>query len=153
MKIIAAAVFVLVAVSHGAEFSVTVPFSADELTIEREGLFTSVHMPGAPSVLTPGSPALPVMPVRVAVPTGNRVTELRITSETWERLPGRYEIQPASGCVPISAGIEHTQSLPDPDIYSRDTWFPRQTAVLSSSSVYWGSQLRMSPSILCGGTL
>lgn len=138
MKIITAAVFVLVAASHGAEFSVTVPFSSAELRIEREGLFTSVHIPGAPSVLTPGSPALPIMPVRVAVPTGNRVTELRITSESWERLPGRYEIQPASGCVPISAGIEHTQSLPNPDIYSRDTWFPLNTAVLSSSSVYWG---------------
>ena len=52
------------------ELSVTVPFSGADLNIAREGFYTSVSIPGMPSMFSPGTPALPIMPVRVALPTG-----------------------------------------------------------------------------------
>ena len=118
--------------------TVEVPFERGDLRIEREGLFTSVYIPGMPSMLTPGTPALPTVPVKIALPTGCRAHGLIVRSIEWETVPGRFDIQPASGCVPISAGAEQTQALPDPDIYSRDGWFPDSPVHLSNSSVFWG---------------
>lgn len=91
-----------------------------------------------PSILTVGAPALPVMPVKIALPTGCRATSVDVASVSWETLPGVYDVQPSSGCVPISSDIQHVQALPDPHIYSRDAWFPQAPVQLASSSVYWG---------------
>ncbi|PIE53310.1 hypothetical protein CSA37_01875 [Candidatus Fermentibacteria bacterium] len=132
--------FVLLAgaVCLAGEFTVSVPVQNAALNVEREGLFTSVTIPGMPSIFAEGSPSLPLMPVRIALPTGCRATSVTVSTQTWENLPGRYDIQPASGCVPISAGIDQTQAKPDAHIYSTNAYYPGTVAELSNSSVFWG---------------
>ncbi len=123
------------------ELTVSVPLQGTDLNIQREGLFTSVTIPGMLSVFNEGSPALPIMPVRIALPTGCRATDIQVTGVEWETVSGRFEIQPASGCVPISAGYDQVQAEPDPHIYNRDEYYPGHVAALASSSVYWGIPL------------
>lgn len=124
--------------ANAGELTVSVSFDSAELNITREGLYTAVTIPNMPSMFSPGTPALPIMPVRIALPTGCSATSIRISDENWIYLSGRFEVQPSSGCVPISAGIDHVQAEPDQHIYSRDSYFPALSAVLTSSSVYWG---------------
>lgn len=125
-------------VCHAGELTVSVPFQGSDLRVESEGLFTSVTLPDMPSVMVQGAPALPVMPVRIALPTGCAATSVDVASISWETIPGCYDVQPSSGCVPISAGIDQVQSLPDPHIYGRDAWFPGSPVQLVNSSVFWG---------------
>jgi hypothetical protein len=138
MKTIISMLFCVVFLASAGQLSVTVPFDDTDLSITREGMYTAVTMPGLPGMFTAGVPALPVMPVKIALPTGCSATVIKVTSENWETVSGRYEVQPSSGCVPISAGVSHVQALPDQNIYSRDSYFPSLSAQLASSSVYWG---------------
>ncbi len=124
--------------AYAGELTVSVPFDASGISISREGLYTSVTMYNTPSMFSVGAPALPVMPVKIALPTGCSATGIRVSNEEWETVVGRYELQPSSGCVPISVGIEQVQALPDQHIYSRNSFFPDEPAVLTSSSVLWG---------------
>lgn len=138
MKTLLSVILCCVFLASAGELTVSVPFDGTDLNITREGLYTAVYISGMPSMFTPGTPALPIMPVRIALPTGCSATRIEVSDENWETLSGRYEVQPSSGCVPISAGIDHVQAEPDQHIYSRDSYFPAMPAVLTSSSVYWG---------------
>jgi len=138
MKTLLSGLFCFVFLASAGELSVSVPFNSTDLNITREGMYTAVTIPGMPGMFTEGVPALPVMPVRIALPTGCSATGIEVTGENWETLSGRYEVQPSSGCVPISAGAVQTQSQPDRHIYSRDSYFPALSAQLASSGVYWG---------------
>ncbi len=130
--------FLLSLILFAGELSVVVPFDSANLNITREGMYTAVTIPNMPSMFTPGTPALPIMPVRIALPTGCKATDVEIIDENWEDIPGRFEVQPSSGCVPISAGATQVQAEPNSRIYTRDSFFPVTSTVLTSSSVYWG---------------
>ena len=141
MKTLLSVLLFCVFLASAGVLTVEVPFNAADLNIAREGLYTSVTIDNMPSMFSPGTPALPIMPVRIALPTGCSATGIKVSDENWETLSGRYEVQPSSGCVPISAGIDHAQAEPDQHIYSRNSYFPSASAVLTSSSVYWGIPL------------
>lgn len=120
------------------EFTVTVPFDQDAVRITREGMYDAVSVPGLPTVFTEGAPWLPLMPVKIAMPTGCIATGIEVTNADYTTLPGAFDIQPANAPVPISVPMDHSQAMPDPRFYDRDTAFPAREAVLTSSSVYWG---------------
>ena len=132
------AVLLLVAIAAAGEFTVTVPFDQEGLRITREGMYDAVSVPGLPTVFTEGAPWLPLMPVRIALPTGCIATGIEVVAADYTTLPGAYDIQPANAPVPLSVPVDHTQAMPDPRFYERDTAFPAREAVLTSSSLYWG---------------
>jgi len=138
MRTLLIGLFAAVFICSAGELTLSVPFDISELNVRSEGLFTSVFISGMPSIFTEGSPALPVMPVKIALPTGCRASSVEVIEENWETVPGRYDIQPSSGCVQISSGVDHVQAEPDMHIYSRDSYFPSAAAQLASSGVFWG---------------
>lgn len=129
------------ALALAGEFTVSVTFDRADVLIEREGVYDAVAVPGLPSVATPGAPMLPLMPVKIALPTGCGATRVEVLSSSYTTLPGSFNIQPACASVPISAPLDFVQTLPDPMFYGRDRAFPADQAVLTGSSVFWGIPL------------
>ena len=126
------------ALAAAGEVTVTVPFSTSDVSLVQEGVYTAVVAEGLPVIPTEGVPCLPVMPVRVALPTGCAARGLSVVSASYETLPGGYDIMPANEPVPLSAEMDYIQAEPDPEIYGRSSYFPENTATLHGSSVYWG---------------
>ncbi len=126
------------ALAAGGNFTVTVLFDQSDISLSEEGIYTAVTASGLPAISTSGVPSLPVMPVRVAMPTGCVATEIRVVSADYEILRGGYDIMPANEPVPLSVEMDYCQAAPDEEIYTRSSYFPRTQAALHSSSVYWG---------------
>ncbi len=123
------------------ELTVTVPFDGSTVNLSREGIYDGVSADGLPYIAYEGAPCLPIMPVRVALPTGCRATGIEVTDAEYSELTGCYDVMPASEPVPLSAPAEYVQAAPDPGIYSLSEYYPRRVATLHGSSVWWGLPL------------
>jgi len=127
-----------VSIAVGGEFTVTIPFNQSDISLVQEGIYTAVTAEGLPYISTGGAPCLPIMPVRVAMPTGCAATRIEVVGADYKTLTGGFDIMPANEPVPISVVMDYRQTPPDEEIYSRSDYFPRADAALHSSSVYWG---------------
>jgi hypothetical protein len=141
MKVAGFCVLFLFALGIAGEFTVTIPFDPGTVRITREGSYDAVEVPGLPTVFTEGAPRLPVMPAKVALPTGSAAVSIEIVRADYTTLAGAYNIQPATASIPISLAMDHVQAPPDSRFYDRDRAFPVHEAVLTSSSVFWGIPL------------
>jgi len=128
----------IVSVAAAGELTVTVPFDAADLTLSAEGVYTAVSAEGLPFINTGGAPCLPMMPVRVALPTGCAATGLEVVDADYDFLPGGFDVMPASEPVPLSVEMDYRQADPDRHIYSRGGFYPSSMAALHGSSVWWG---------------
>ena len=128
----------LAAAALAGELTVTIPFDAGQVQLSTEGVYTGVAVPGMPSISIEGLPCLPLVPVRVAIPTGCRATSMEVVDVSWTDLPGFYDVMPANEPVPISVEMDYVQALPDEHVYSRDAWFPGSPVTLRDSGVLWG---------------
>ena len=63
----------------------TIPFDAADVQFQDMGPYTAVNVPGALPITRPGAPALPVITVRVALPTGCSASDVTVTDVTDER--------------------------------------------------------------------
>lgn len=141
MKALLSVLLVLATAASSGELTVTIPFDPGTVSVTREGMFDAVEVPGLPFVFTEGAPCLPLMPVRIALPTGCSATGIQVLAADYTTLPGAYSIQPTTAPVPISIQSEHRQAQEDPRFYGRDTPFPAREALLTSSGVFWGIPL------------
>ena len=130
--------FVIAAFSVAGELTVTVPFDRADVSLTSEGIYTAVTASRLPYIIHEGAPCLPIMPVRIALPTGCSATGIEVVVADYTNLIGGYDVMPANEPVPLSVEANHVQASPDPEIYGRDTPYPLRMASLHSSSVYWG---------------
>jgi hypothetical protein len=133
--------FLLIAAASLAaagELTVTVPFDGGEVALSAEGIYTAVTVDGLPFIMEEGAPCLPMIPVRVALPTGCAATGLEVIDADYTVLTGGYDVMPASEPVPLSVEMDYQQAAPDMHIYRRDTFYPSTAAALHGSSVWWG---------------
>lgn len=138
MRATALLALVCVVAAAAGELTVTVPFDRSEVELTEEGLYTVVAVGNLPNIVKEGSPYLPVMPVRVALPTGCRATGIEVIDASYHDLYGCYDVLPANEPVPLSVEMDYVQAPPNPDIYNRSTYFPSSMAAFHSSSVWWG---------------
>ena len=107
-----------------------------------------LEVPGASLHASPGAPLLPVRPLRLALPPGQRVVAVELEQVRSEMLAGRWQIAPAQHPVPLSAKIRPAPTLPDPAIYGADQpvparWF--ESAGVQSSRGYRVLTVRLHP--------
>jgi hypothetical protein len=116
----------------------TIPFDPSSVSLEQDGIFTAPSFTGMSLIEAEGQPRLPVMPARIALPTGCIATSVDVVDAVYAAVPGRHRIAPAGPLVPFSFMGQAVPAAPDQHIYSRDGAFPLQTCELSSSGVVWG---------------
>ncbi|MEN8207998.1 MAG: C25 family cysteine peptidase [Candidatus Fermentibacteria bacterium] len=131
-------IFFATAFAAAGEFTVTVPFDQTSISLTEEGIYTAVTVEGLPYITTSGAPCLPIMPVRVAMPTGCIATHIEVVNADYRALRGGYDVMPANEPVPLSVEMDYRQAEPDEHIYSRSSYYPENRVALHSSSVYWG---------------
>ncbi|MEO0022126.1 MAG: C25 family cysteine peptidase [candidate division WOR-3 bacterium] len=102
----------------------TLEFSPTELSITSVNGYDVVQLKNAGSVTEPGKPALPVVPVNVAVPANATVTGIEVIPLATEELAGSYRVHPAQEPVVLSAKSQPGFVPPDPQIYTRSEPFP-----------------------------
>jgi len=115
------------AVRHVVDFSArTVRF----MPAGPDGMET-VLMDGTRSSQVPGAPALPVLTLRVALPPGMTVEQVRLVDIRSETLPGRHLIAPADRPPVIGDGpLSPLPADPDPAIYRSKSPWPAEPVIL-----------------------
>ena len=137
-------IFILVviasATAFAGELTVTVPFDGSTVTMTEFAGYTTVTSPATYPLSIIGAPALPVLPVQVALPTESRAVSVTVVNASYSPLRGRYNILPAVEQVPLSLmdGASIPMPRPDPGIYNSTQTFPGAIARLEDSSVLLG---------------
>lgn len=117
---------------------VAIPFDPSSVSLAQNGVFTAPRIPGMSLIEVEGQPCLPVMPVRIALPTGCRAVSLEVLDARYSTVMGEYHISPSGPLVPLAMMDEAIPILPDRHIYSQDAPFPFQACEFGGSSVVWG---------------
>jgi hypothetical protein len=139
MRFLLSAVLLLAAVPLAAsELTVDIPFDQSRVSLEDAGPYTRVSVQGLPSYHGEGLPALPMMPVRVALPTGCRALGAEVVEAEYTSLRGSHEVMPAAAPVPFSVQQEVTPVEPDPHIYEGDVTFPMSRIEFRGSGPFMG---------------
>ena len=140
MKFAALLTLITVSLAMAGEFTVNIPFSASDVTINQMGNYTAVTISGTPSIGRIGAPSLPVINTPIALPAGTQATGIEVVSVSYAPLRGRHTVLPATQLVPLSLMDETVISLPVPDqsIYSSSETFPSNAARFEESSMLIG---------------
>lgn len=132
---------VILAAAGGAaagELELEIPFDPGSVELLEDGICTMPVFTGMSLVEVDGLPRLPVLPVRVALPTGCAARSVEVLDAVYSPLPGEHRIAPAGPLVPLSLMDAALPSAPDPHVYSLDTPWPGESCRLSGSGVVWG---------------
>jgi len=140
MKITAVFAVLCLSIAYAGEFTVDVPFSAADVEIGEMGSYTTVFIPGTPSMDAIGVPTLPVVTTAVALPAGTKAVSIEVLSSDWTTIRGRHTVLPATAQVPLSLMGEREILLPSPDptIYASSENFPAVAARLEESTMLLG---------------
>jgi len=128
------------ATAFAGELTVTVPFDGSSVSMTDLAGYTTVSSPSTYPLSTIGAPALPVLPVHVALPAESRAVSVSVIEASYAPLRGRYNILPAVEQVPLSLmeGATIPMPRPDPGIYNSAETFPGAIARFENSSVLLG---------------
>jgi len=128
------------ATAFAGELTVTVPFDGSSVSMTDLAGYTTVSSPSTYPLSTIGAPALPVLPVHVALPAESRAVSVSVIEASYAPLRGRYNILPAVEQVPLSLmeGATIPMPRPDPGIYNSTETFPGAIARFENSSVLLG---------------
>ncbi|MCK5132805.1 MAG: T9SS type A sorting domain-containing protein [Candidatus Sabulitectum sp.] len=140
MKFASVLAVVILSLTMAGEFTVNVPFSPSDVEITQMANYTSVTIPGTPSIGRIGAPALPLINTPIALPAGTQATGIEVVSVSWQSLRGRHTVLPATQPVPLSLMGETAISLPAPDmtIYTSTENFPSAAVRFNESSMLLG---------------
>jgi len=103
-----------------------VAFSPDDVHFSTYDGYDVVELARGMSVPDPGKPALPEVPLTLAVPAGARVMRVTATPLAAEDLAGDFNLVPSQPARPLSRPGGRF-SPPDPAVYSSDAEFPGRT--------------------------
>lgn len=133
----------LMASAFAGELTVTVPFDGSALETTEYGGYTFFHSPETYPMSRVGAPALPVLPVQVALPAESRAVSVTVVDAFYAPLRGRYNVLPATEQVPLSLMDRTSVPLPQPDpaVYGSAESFPAVTARFENSGVMLGFPL------------
>lgn len=98
--------------------------------------FDRITIPGLPSNAEPGSPVLPMLPVRLLVPQGHRVERIEVISEEFKRLEGTFRLPPSQRAYPLSLASSRKPTAPDPLVYASNGFVPEK--IRSDHSIQYG---------------
>jgi hypothetical protein len=109
----------------------SIEFSKDQLSFDRLMGYDIVRLVDCGQLSEPGKPMLPAKEIRIALPEGMRVTDIRILNTETEEIPGEFDIFPSQ--PPKEIGIPQKDPdfiKPDMNIYSTGLPYPSDIAEL-----------------------
>jgi|GEM_PF-710000 len=110
--------------AFGSTGSVSTTVQYPPPDIQAIGDYSRVTIPGAHNFNQPGTPNLPSAGVWLLLPPGEEAVGVTVSEEKWERLSGKYSVEPTNPPHILSDPSPLVQSAPDPAIYGSDVPYP-----------------------------
>jgi len=128
--------------SNGYLFEKTFIFSQDNLTFEKLLGYDLVTMEGCSLLREIGKPRLPVKPITIAIPSGMKVTDVKILSLSKEPIQGTYTIVPSQRPLPVGATLDQfLQVPPNPMTYISPLPYPSKIVSLGEQNDLAGQSM------------
>ena len=123
------------------ETTVTLNFEKDQFIIDQLAGYDRIRMKDGSLLSRLGEPALPSLQIRVAIPSGNRATDVIIRPVDSQVMPGTYRVYPGQRPARLDGSSPPPFTEPDPDIYSSNDLYPAQPAALAGQTDLAGQQM------------
>jgi len=95
-------------------------------------VWTELELGNAPVSSVPGSPVLPVVPVRLILPQGMTVDSVSVVPGKKQALKGTFNIRPGQKPFPLMPGMKEEPVPPDPAVYGSDEPYPGKRFTVGS---------------------
>ncbi|MHC4944496.1 MAG: C25 family cysteine peptidase [Planctomycetota bacterium] len=126
-------------------YSIPAPeVQALSLAVDSSGIeepFDRIEIQGLPSNGEPGSPVLPVLPVRLLLPQGHGVARIEVVSDEFKQMKGQYRLPPSQRAFPLSMADQKEPTPPNPEVYLSSQIFP--AGVRSDHKILWSRGYRI----------
>lgn len=117
------------------EVTHTVHFTPIDFDFEKTKGYDLVRGNDGAYLATPGAPMLPVEVIRLALPDGLAVEQVRIAGSDMIELPGSFNLFPMQPYLKIGQTDDQVEFVgPDPDAYSSADPYPAEPVVLIDQS-------------------
>ena len=126
-------VIIAASFSFAGEFVVTIPVDEYQCSLSSGSSGVSITVEGAPGIGRIGAPSLPAVPLKIALPTGNRAISIQISEISYSNGEDVEFLSPVNRPVPTSWEHSRTPARPDPAIYDQDEYFPSSPVEVFSS--------------------
>ena len=103
---------------------ISVEYEFELPSIRNNGKYDCVEMDGTERHIRPGEPVLPVYPVRLLLPAGRKVLQVRAEVSDAIELKGEYNLAPGQKPRCKSASGPHEIVQPNPAIYGNNQPWP-----------------------------
>jgi hypothetical protein len=131
----------------GASGIVTVKASIeidlDEVSFARIAGYDAVYLKNAGSMQKPGMPMVPVKYCAIAVPLNMKVARLEAVAVSTHDFEGFFKLFPEQEPRPIGSSMNSAFTMPDPDIYGANAFYPGKLAAISAEHVIAGQPIVM----------
>lgn len=129
--LVAVMVAVFAANARGATVEQTFEFNENQLQTSKVADLDLIRLDHAGYLIEPGKPQLPMLELRVALPSGMRAESIEIVSAQGRELAGDYNIISAQRPIPVgNYGQPVTQQPADPQVYGSSELYPQTVATL-----------------------
>jgi len=118
-----------------------VQFELDDFTTEQRGQYTKLRMVGCELTDEIGAPELPVKSIKLALPYGAEITDIRILSTDFQRLPQKSPVSYVHKPVILSQRELKTSTEPNTTIYESDKPYPENIIEYKGTGVYDNQQI------------
>jgi len=110
-------------------FSLTLDLPLDNIRyeIKKVGDFDRIFLYNGAGLDQPGAPETPIAVYSFGLPTGQRVSEIRILEAVYQTIPGNFQVYPEQ--KPLSLDETPSFTGPDPAIYGSEAPYPENPLV------------------------
>lgn len=102
-------------------------YSVPDAVVKKEtGSSVTLQMGNATNFGYEGEPVLPIIPVKVVIPSGRKIDNVKVSIKNKTTLTGKYEIAYQKAYIPLIQGAKVRTIQPKASIYQSDNAFPGQ---------------------------
>jgi len=124
MKVLIVSMVLTCGSALAQDYSFHYDFDSRQLSVSSGPFGQSIMIPGASPLAHPGDPAIPAMPLLLALPGGMIADSLTVDEVLETTLQQRVDLRPMQHAVPISRPQDFVPVGRRQDAYARDTGYP-----------------------------
>ncbi|MDD2889568.1 MAG: C25 family cysteine peptidase [bacterium] len=93
----------------------------------KHGQYDLISIAGLSPIIQPGKPVLPSKDIKILIPAGEKVLNVKLIPCETETLKGYYDIQPGPPIIPTSVKEDKIKTVKDSKIYKQSSPYPGES--------------------------
>jgi hypothetical protein len=125
------------------ETTVTLTFQEDQFNFDQLAGYDRIRLKEGGILSRAGEPAMPALQIKIAIPSGQKATDILVRPVDSQEMSGTYRILPGQPPARLDGSPPPPLVDPDPRVYESSDLYPAQPADLTGQTDLAGQQMAL----------